>query len=147
MFDHMRHEAQWYVHRLETLGRGQVEFSRDEVVGNWAGLMDEEARFLAHLLDPDEFDLIQKAMQTSQVWRELEEGGMGSVASASIKEPGTVIQSMSQHPSADAVMSDVQTDVTRGIETAQIKSIIDPRLADHNRREMVKFIDELKRAS
>lgn len=153
MFDHMRREAQWYIHRLETLGRGQVEFSRAEVVGNWADLMDEEARFLAHLLDPDEFDLIQKAMQTSQVWRELERGGMGSVVSASIKEPGTVMQSISQHPSTDPVMSsalttlDVQTDVTRGIEAARIKSIIDPRLADHNRREMVKFVDELKRAS
>ena len=44
------------------------------------------------------------------------------------------MQSMSQHSSADAVMSsalttlDVQTDVTRGIEATQIKSIIDPRL-------------------
>jgi hypothetical protein len=42
---------------------------------------------------------------------------------------------------------DVQTDVTRGIEAARVKSIIDPRLADHNRREMVKFVAELKRAS
>ena len=27
-----------------------------------------------------------------------------------------------------------------------IKSIIDPRLADHVRREALKFVDELKRA-
>jgi hypothetical protein len=34
----------------------------------------------------------------------------------------------------------------RDIEAARIKSIIDPRLSDHVRREALKFVDELKRA-
>ena len=34
----------------------------------------------------------------------------------------------------------------RDIEGARIKSIIDPRLADHVRREALKFVDELKQA-
>jgi hypothetical protein len=34
----------------------------------------------------------------------------------------------------------------RDIEGNRIKSIIDPRLADHVRREALKFVDELKRA-
>jgi hypothetical protein len=42
---------------------------------------------------------------------------------------------------------DFKTAGARGIETAQIKSIIDPRLADHVRREAVKFADELRRVS
>lgn len=33
-----------------------------------------------------------------------------------------------------------------GAEAGRIKSIIDPRLADHVRREALNFIDELRRA-
>jgi hypothetical protein len=32
------------------------------------------------------------------------------------------------------------------IEAGRIKSIIEPRLADHVRREALKFLNELKRA-
>ena len=35
----------------------------------------------------------------------------------------------------------------RDIEGGRIKSIIDPRLPDHVRREALKFVDELKRAA
>jgi hypothetical protein len=41
---------------------------------------------------------------------------------------------------------DFKTEAARGIEAARIKSIIDPRLADHVRREAMKFVDELSRA-
>jgi hypothetical protein len=43
-------------------------------------------------------------------------------------------------------MLDFKTETARDIEAARIKSIIDPRLADHVRREAQKFVDELKRA-
>jgi len=39
-----------------------------------------------------------------------------------------------------------KTQAARDIEAARIKSIIDPRLADHVRREALKFVDELQRA-
>ena len=38
-----------------------------------------------------------------------------------------------------------KTTATKGIEEGKIKSIIHPTLADHARREAVKFVDELKR--
>ena len=41
---------------------------------------------------------------------------------------------------------DFKTKTARDIEGGQIKSIIDPRLADHVRREPRKFVDQLKRA-
>lgn len=47
--------------------------------------------------------------------------------------------------SAAETVLDVKTEAAREIEAARIKSIIDPRLADHVRREALKFIDELKR--
>ena len=151
-FDHTQHEAERWTRRLETLARGESELDRAEVTKFWTNIMDEHARFVAHLLDPDEYELIETAMKTSRVFGDLHQGGIGGVASALVHEPGTVVGSLIQNPETDAVLSaaetilDLKTKAARGIEAARIKSIIDPRLADHVRREALKFIDELKRA-
>jgi len=151
-FEHTFHEAERWVRRLEKIAGGSSGFERGEVVPFWTNIMDEHARFVAHLLDPDEFELIDTAMKTSRVFGELNKGGLGGVASAIVKEPGTVVKSLAKNPEVDAVMSaaetvlDFKTKAARNIETARIKSIIDQRLADHVRREALKFVDELKRA-
>jgi hypothetical protein len=148
-FDHTREEAERFARRLERLGAGESEFERDEVVAFWADIMEQHARFIAHLLDPDEYELVERATKTSTVFRELRDGGAGAAVAS---EPGTVLQSLLQNPETDAVLSaaqtilDFKTEAARGIEGARIKSIIDPRLADHVRREALKFVDELKRA-
>ena len=65
---------------------------------------------------------------------------------------GRVINALIDHPETSAVLSAAQTilefktQAARDIEAARIKSIIDPRLADHVRREALKFVDELQRA-
>lgn len=48
--------------------------------------------------------------------------------------------------SAAREILDFKTTAGREIEAGRIMSIIDPRLADHVRREALKFVDELKRA-
>ena len=151
-FDHTRHEAERWTRRLEDYARGDSEFERSEVAGFWNNIMDEHARFVAHLLDPDEFELIDKCMRTSKVFAELGSGGIGGALSATMSEPATVVGSLTQNPETDAVLSaaqtilDFKTETARAIEGARIKSIIDPRLADHVRREALKIVDELKRA-
>lgn len=151
-FDHTQHEAERWCRRLSSLAKGDSKLHRDEVTTFWTTIMDEHARFVAHLLDPDEYKLIETAMKTSGVFRHLHEGGVGGVVSAALHEPGTVAGSLSKNPETDAILSaaetilDFKTKVARDIEAARIKSIIDPRLADHVRREALKFIDELKRA-
>ena len=152
-FDHTRHEAERWTRRLETLSKGESEFDEDEVSTFWTNIMDEHARFVAHLLDPDEFELIEKCMSTSRVFRDLHEGGpVSGAAVALMHEPSTVIGSLTDNPETSAVLSaaetilDFKTKAARDIEAARIKSIIDPRLADHVRREALKFVDEYKRA-
>ena len=151
-FDHTRHEAERWTRRLETLARGESEFDKDEVSAFWTNIMDEHARFVAHLLDPDEYELIEQAMSASRVFADLHKGGIGGVAAAVVQEPVTVVNSLIENPETSAVLSaaetilDFKTKAARGIEAARIKSIIDPRLADHVRREALKFVDELKRA-
>ena len=151
-FDHTRHEAERWDRRLNDLARGETDFERAEVVRFWTNIMDEHARFIAHLLDPDEFELIEKAMSTSNVFRQLGDDSVAGTVGALASEPGTVLSSLSQHPEVDAVMSAVQTildfktQAVRDIEAGRIKSIIEPKLADHVRREALKFLNELKRA-
>ena len=151
-FDHARHEAERWSRRLETLALNDSEFDRSEVATFWTNIMDEHAQFVAHLLDPAEKELIDTCFKTSHVFQELHKGGLGGVVSALVSEPATVTNSLVQNPETDAILSaaetilDFKTKAARGIEAGRIKSIVDPRLADHVRREAVKFIDELKRA-
>ena len=151
-FDHTRHEAERWERRLTALGEGESDFERAEVVQFWANIMDEHARFMAHLLDPDEFELIEKAISASNVFRSIGDDTVGGTITALAREPGAVVESLTQHPEIDAVMSAVQsildfkTQAVRDIEAGRIKSIIEPRLADHVRREALKFLNELKRA-
>jgi hypothetical protein len=151
-FDHTRHEAERWERRLNELAGGETEFDRSEVVTFWTNIMDEHARFVAHLLDPDEFELVEKSFSTGTVFRRLSDGGVGGTVAALAEEPGTVVSSLAQNPELDAVMSAVQTildfktQAVRDIEAGRIKSIIEPRLADHVRREALKFLNELKRA-
>ena len=151
-FDHTRHEAERWERRFDALGRGEIEFERKEVVTFWTNIMDEHARFVAHLLDPDEYALIEKAFKTAEVFRKLQSDGVAGAVAALSAQPGTVAGSLGQNPDMDAVMSaaqtmlDFKTQAVRDIESARIKSIIEPRLADHVRREALKFVNELKRA-
>ena len=107
---------------------------------------------MAHLLDPDEFELIEKALNTSNVFRQLGDDSVAGTVAALAREPGTVLDSLTHNPDVDAVMSaaqtilDFKTQAVRDIEAGRFKSIIEPRLADHVRREALKFLNELKRA-
>lgn len=151
-FDHTRHEAERWTARLEQLARGESEFDKTEVSHFWTNIMDEHARFVAHLLDPAEFELIDTCMRTSNVFCDLHKGGAHGVAAALVDEPGTVVNSLIDNPETSAVLSaaqtilDFKTTAARDVEGARIRSIIDPRLADHVRREALKFVDELRRA-
>ncbi|MFN2483518.1 MAG: DUF2935 domain-containing protein, partial [Candidatus Limnocylindria bacterium] len=70
-FDHTRHEAERWQRRFDDLARGEADFERFEVVKFWTNIMDEHARFVAHLLDPDEFELVEKAFSAGNVFRQL----------------------------------------------------------------------------
>ncbi|HEX7167341.1 MAG TPA: DUF2935 domain-containing protein [Acidimicrobiales bacterium] len=151
-FDHTRHEAERWSRRLGQLAAGESGFDRREVVPFWANIMDEHCRFVAHLLDPDEYKLIETALATAGVFAELTGGAGGSLV-ATAKHPVVVAKAIAHNPEVDEVMSaarevlDFKTAAARDIEAARITSIIDPRLTDHVRREALKFVDELKRAS
>jgi hypothetical protein len=131
-FEHTAREAERFARRLEQFSRGDTSTDMKEAAEFWTIIMGEHADFIAHLLDPEENALIQKAMQTSDAFRRMHK----SVPSSK----GPVEQAVDD-------IIDFKTAAERGIQTGKIKSIIHPALADHVRREALKAADELKRAA
>jgi hypothetical protein len=139
-FEHTLDEANRWVSRLTQLASAQSEYDRAEVIKFWAEIVEEHARFEAHLLDPDEYALIDRCNRNSKDFQAilaLCKGPTGCPAPVSGSDPILI--------AAQGLLS-FEVAASRGIEDASIKSIIDPRLADHLRRETLKFVDEVKRA-
>lgn len=130
-FDHTLREATRFTQRLTQFSTGDTAISCSEASSFWTSIMGEHAGFIAHLLDPDERELILKAMETSNGFRQLH-----------VQEPS---EKESVMMAVDDIL-DFKIAAEKGIEPGEIKSIIHPTLADHIRREAIKAADELKRA-
>jgi hypothetical protein len=151
-FEHTQREAKRWCLRLQELSLGNAEFDRTEVSTFWTGCMDEDARFIAHMLDPEEYGLIDACNKTSAVFRHLNRGGTGGVVGSLVGDQGSVVVSLVKNQktyeilsSAEAIL-DLKTKLCRDIEGGRVKSMMFPAMADHLRLESVKFVDELKRA-
>jgi hypothetical protein len=129
-FEHTAFEAERFVKRLDHFSRGNAELERGEVVDFWAKIMEDHAEFIEHLLDPQEKTLIAASRKSAEMFHKLRADRAGK-AKALVEGQAMVA---------------FKTTATKGIEEGKIKSIIHPTLADHVRREAVKFVDELKRA-
>src|SRR5215207_10991858 len=62
-FEHTAREAERFAKRLDQFSRGDTSINMKEAAEFWTIIMGEHADFIAHLLDPEENALIQKAMQ------------------------------------------------------------------------------------
>jgi hypothetical protein len=131
-FAHTRKEALRFTGRLGQLNAGNASYDRREVVPFWADKMQEHSLFIAHLLDTDEKALIEAAQTSAKLFEKLE------AAPPASKDPALA---------AAQTIIDFKTAAEKGILAGQIKSIIHPALADHVRREAVRFKDELTRAA
>lgn len=131
-FDHTATEAEWFAKRLEQFSRGDISTDMKATARVWTQIMGEHADFIAHLLDPEERDLILKAMQTATAFHKMHDNLPSS------KNP--VEQAVNE-------IIDFKTAAEKGIVMGKIKSIIHPTLADHVRREALKAADDLKRAA
>jgi hypothetical protein len=131
-FDHTAREGEYFAARLARLSSGDVSIDATKAVEFWTLNMGEHADFIAHLLDPAERELIDKAMNASKDFHKLH--GMPNAprdkAIAGVED-----------------ILDFKEAAEKGIETGKIKSIIHPTLADHVRREALKAADDLRRAA
>lgn len=131
--DHIAREGERFISRQKMFMAGQAQWDRDEIINFWGQIMAEHSQFIAHLLEPTEVDLINKALEQNDIFRRV----MKEHALEGNVDPVTAL--------ANHII-DFKTTALKGIEAAQIKSIITPDLADHVRREAIFFSDELRRA-
>ena len=129
-FEHTAREADYFVGRLERLSRGDTAVDNRAATDFWARIMGEHAAFVAHLLDPEERALVAKASQTSEAFRAMR---------------GQAVPKATALAAVDQIL-DFKVAAEKGINSGAIKSIIDPALADHVRREALKAADELRRS-
>jgi hypothetical protein len=131
-FMHTAREADRFARRLAMYSGGHIEFERPEVVDFWSKTMSEHAGMMAHLLDPTEKALFAKASAFEARFANAAALGAG---------PGDPVMAAAKE------IIDFKTVAEQGICSGQIKSIIDPELGAHMRREAIRFTDELQRAS
>lgn len=131
-FLHTAREADRFATRLAMYNSGNIEFERPEVVSFWSITMSEHAAMMAHLLDPQEKALFAKATAFENRFAHPAalQGGPGDPVMAAARE-----------------IIDFKTVAEQGICSGQIRSIIDPELGAHMRREAIRFTDELQRSA
>lgn len=131
-FRHTAREADRFARRLALYSSGNIEFERPEVVDFWSKTMSEHAGMMAHLLDPQEKALFAKASEIEARFANPAalQAGPGDLVMAAARE-----------------IIDFKTTAEQGICSGQVKSIIDPELGAHMRREAIRFTDELQRAA
>lgn len=130
-FDHTAREGDYFVDRLSRLSQGDVSMDKARTAEFWTLIMGEHAGFIAHLLDPAEQALVAKAMKANEAFLKMH---------AHPVPTGKAVRAVED-------ILDFKTAAQKGIETGKIKSIIDPALADHVRREAIKAADDLRRAA
>lgn len=139
-FNHTRREAERWCYRLTLYSQGETAFDAREVSIFWTEISDDHSQFVAHLLDPNEKSLITTNVQTSDLFHQLHSNCLQPIDPNGVDScpPQTILAA------AESAL-DFMTQACRGIEASRIQSIIDPRLADHLRREQLKFVDEMRR--
>jgi hypothetical protein len=132
-FDHTAREAEHALRRLERLTAGDQTLDHAEVVDFWTAATSDDSEFIAHFLDPQEQDLIGQALDSSAVFK-----GFNQVNKERPLPAGEILLATDDFIEFETMIED-------GVNTGRIKSIMAPALADHMRRETLKFTDELKR--
>jgi len=134
-FEHTAREAERAASRLEKLSTGDVSLEYTEVVSFWADMMSDHGQFIAHILDPQEQDLINAALDSSAQFK----GFKLANEAKNLRHVEVLV--------ATQELVDFQAAAARGIESGAIRSMMDSKLADHVRREALQFVDELRRSS
>lgn len=128
--DHISREEDHFVRRLQKLSNGDTKLDRDETGKFWSLIMGEHADFIAHLLDPAERTLIGTSEKTAEEFYGLHKA----------PDPRKLDKAL-------AAIIDFKAVAEKGIDAGMIKSIINPVLANHVRREALKAADEVKRSA
>ncbi len=153
LVDHVSREANYFRNRLEELNTGRLEPLPDAIIDEnvfFLRIMAEHAKFISHLLDPSERQLVEQARSFSHDFDQLlfQARDLESMRPQSQTVP-LLDQFLDQNKVSVKSLRDFKKTAKELIEACRIKSIIHPLLADHVFREAERFlliIDMLERS-
>lgn len=145
LVDHIAREAEYFVRTLKKFNKGILDPIQDSIIQEnvfWLKIMMEHSRFISHLLDPSERNLVKKASQFGDNFEVLLNQARDVESMLYHKNPSYPIIGKMNKDSEDATMElrDFKKAGLDMIKSCQIKSVIDPLLADHVVREAEHFL-------
>jgi hypothetical protein len=144
LVDHTSREANYFRNRLEELNAGKLEPLPDAIIDEnvfFLRIMADHAKFIGHLLDPSERQLVQQAREFSQDFDQLlfQAKDLESMRPQSQTVP-LLDQFLDQNRVSVKSLRDFKQTARDLIMACKIKSIIHPLLADHVFREAERFL-------
>lgn len=144
LIDHVSREANYFRNRLVELNQGKLEPLPDAIIDEnvfFLRIMADHAKFIGHLLDPSERQLVEQARNFSHDFDQLL---FQAVDLESMRPQSQTIPLLDQFLDQNRVsvksLRDFKKTARDLIEACRIKSIIHPLLADHVFREAERFL-------
>ncbi|OXM84901.1 DUF2935 domain-containing protein [Paenibacillus rigui] len=144
LVDHISREANYFRNRLGELNEGKLEPLPDAIIDEnvfFLRIMADHAKFIGHLLDPSERQLIEQTRNFSHDFDQLlfQAIDLSGMRPQSQTVP-LLDQFLDQNRVSVASLRDFKKTAKELIEACRIKSIIHPLLADHVFREAERFL-------
>lgn len=144
LVDHVSREANYFRNRLVELNQGNLEPLHDAIIDEnvfFLRIMADHAKFIGHLLDPSERQLVEQARNFSHDFDQLlfQAIDLDSMRPQSQTYP-LLDQFLDQNRVSVKSLRDFKATARDLIEACRIKSIIHPLLADHVFREAERFL-------
>lgn len=142
--DHVSREANYFRNRLEELNQGRLDLLSDAIINEnvfFLRIMADHAKFIGHLLDPSERQLVEQARNFSHDFDVLlyQAIDLSSMRPQSQTKP-LLSQQLDENKVSVKSLRDFKKTARDLIEECRIKSIIHPLLADHVFREAERFL-------
>jgi len=145
LVDHIAREAEYFMRTLKKFNKGILEPIQDAIINEnvfWLRIMMEHSRFIGSLLDQSERNLVKTSLKFGDDFETLLNQARDVESMLYRKQPTYPIIGKLNKDSENAT-TELQSFKKAGldlIKSCQIKSVINPLLADHVLREAGHFL-------
>jgi hypothetical protein len=144
LVDHTSREAAYFANRLKELNEGKLTPLPEAIIKEnvfFLKIMADHAKFIGHLLDPSERQLVEQAREFSHDFDQLvfQAVDLDSMRPQSETVP-ILDQFLDQNRVSVVSLRNFKKTARELIESCKIKSNIHPLLADHVFREAERFL-------
>lgn len=145
LVDHTAREAEYFMRTLKKFNKGILDPIQDAIINEnvfWLKIMMEHSRFIASLLDQSERNLVHTALKFGDDFETLLNQARDVESMLYHKQPTYPIIGKLNKDSENAAteIRDFKKAGLDFIKNCQIRSVIDPLLADHVLREANHFL-------